>query len=87
MIKFHLNKLPSAFLNFSTLVSSRHKYKTRLVFRSTFYIPLARTNYGKFNIRFKEAIRWNNIDESLKSLLKLSNFKLFFKRLFSISIN
>ena len=67
MFKFRSNLLPSAFLNFFPLVSSRHKYKTRLASRSMFSIPLARANYGKFNIRFKGAILWNNIDESLKS--------------------
>ena len=34
------------------------------VARSTFCIPLARTNYGKPDIRFKGAILWNNIDKS-----------------------
>ena len=67
MFKFHSSLLPSAFLNFFTLVSSRHEYKTRLASRSTFCIPFARTNYGKFNIRCKGTILWNIIDESLKS--------------------
>ena len=34
MLKFHFTILPSAFLNFSTFVSSRQKYKTRLASRS-----------------------------------------------------
>ena len=55
MFKFHSNLLPSAFCNFFTPISSGHKDKTRLVSRSSFCIPLVRTNYGKFNIRYKGA--------------------------------
>ena len=74
VFKFHSNLLPSAFCNFFTPISSRHKYKTRLASRCSFCIPLVRTNYGKFNIRFKGAVVWNNIEESIKSL-SLHNFK------------
>ena len=38
------------------------------------YIPPARTNYGKLNIRFNGAIIWNNVDESFKRL-SLFRFK------------
>ena len=40
MFKFQSNLLPSAFSNFFTPVSSKHKYKTRLPSRSTFCIPV-----------------------------------------------
>ena len=33
-----------------------------------FEFPKARTNYGKFNIRFLGPKVWNDIDESLKNL-------------------
>ena len=33
---------------------------------TTFCIPLVRTNYGKFNIRFKGAVLWINCEGSLK---------------------
>ena len=46
--------------NFFTSLS-RHKYKTTLAAISTVCIPSARTNYGKFNIRFKGPVLWNNI--------------------------
>ena len=71
MFKFHSNLLRSAFLYLFTLISSRHKYKTRLASTSTFCIPLSRTNYGKFSIRFKGAI-----------LSNLSNFKRSLKKVF-----
>ena len=60
--------LPSLFSNLLTPISSRHKYETRLASRSTFCIPSVRTNYGRFNIRFKGAFLWGNLEESLKSL-------------------
>ena len=62
MFKFYHNLLPSAFHYLFTPISSRHKYNTRLSSKSAFYIPTARTNYGKFNIRFKGAVLWNNIE-------------------------
>ena len=74
MFKFHLNMLPSSFSNFFTLISSRHKDEARLASRSTFCVPSVRTNYGRFNIRFKGAFLWNNLEESLKRL-SLCNFK------------
>ena len=49
-----------------TILSSRHKYKTKVGSSSTFCIPLVRTNYGKFNILFKGAVLWNNNEESLQ---------------------
>ena len=55
------------YLLFSTIltpISSRHKCNTRLCSKSAFCIPSARTNYGKFNIRFKGAVLWNNIEEA-----------------------
>ena len=74
LFKFHSNMLPSAFSNFFTPISSRHKYKTRLASKTSFFIPSIKTNYGKFNIRFKGASLWNDIDESLKHV-SLSQFK------------
>ena len=56
MFKFYHNLLSSAFQYFFTPISSRHKYNTRLSSKSAFCILTARTNYGKFNIRFKGAV-------------------------------
>ena len=50
--------------------------------RSTFCIPLVRTNYGKFNILFKGAVLWNNIEESLKCLT-VRKFKQSLKKAIS----
>ena len=62
------------FTIFFTPIASRYKYNTRLSSKSAFCIPTARTNYEKFNIRFKGAVLWNNIEASLK-LLRFHKFK------------
>ena len=44
-----------------------NQYQTRLASKISYYLPKARTSYGKFNIRFFGAKVWNSIDDSLKS--------------------
>lgn len=68
MYNYNNNKLPSAFHNDFTSVSSRHSYNTRLASKSSYCFPAIRTNYGKFNIRFRGAEIWNSIDENYKKL-------------------
>ena len=46
----------------------------RVASRTTFSLPLIRTNDGMFNIRFFGPKIWNTIDESLKSL-SINSFK------------
>jgi hypothetical protein len=66
-------KLPEAFNDFFSLIQNQHNYNTRLASRSTYSLPPARTNFGKFRIRFRVAQIWNEIDEStLKTLSKLT---------------
>ena len=62
--KFYNILLSSAFHVFFIPLSSRHKYNTRLSSKSTFSVPFARTNYGRFNLRFKGAVLWNDSVES-----------------------
>ena len=78
MYDFFSNNLPTSFESFFESVNHRHSYNTRLASRSTYSLPKARTNYGKFNIKFSGAIIWNNIDEAFKKLSK-ENFKLKIK--------
>ena len=40
-------------------VATKHHYNTRFSARSTYFIPRARTNYGKFNLRYRGARIWN----------------------------
>ena len=63
------NKLPSIFNNFFTKYGTNkvHQYQTRLASKILYYLPKARTNYGKFNIRFFGVKVWNSIDDSFKA--------------------
>jgi hypothetical protein len=78
--KYSNGKLPEAFDNFFSLIQNQHNCNTRLASRSTYSLPPARTNYGKFRIRFRGTQIWNEIDESLKTLSKFA-FKRQLKEL------
>ena len=41
-----------------------------------FSLPKARTNYGKFSIRFAGNQIWNLVDESITKTTSISNFKI-----------
>ena len=47
-------------------VNKIHSYNTRSAARQSYYLPRARTNYGKFNIRFKGPKIWNSIADDMK---------------------
>ena len=75
MYKFHNHLLPSAFQSFFSKVDKiRHSYNTRHVAKQPYYLPKARTNHGKFNVRFQSSIVGNEIDDDIRfssiSLLK-----------------
>ena len=54
LLMYHYYKyfLPSAFENVFKTVASVDSYNTRLASKSTYYINIIKTNYGKFNIHF-----------------------------------
>lgn len=81
MHDYHRNHLPSVFDDFFKSVKTVHQYNTRLASKKSYYLPKARTNYGKFNIRFIGTKLWNLIEDDIKS--KNRNC---FKRLISNSI-
>ena len=64
--KFHNNLLPAAFHSFFTKVTSVHNYNTRFAAKYSYYLPYARTNYGKFNICFQGPAVWIAIDDNVK---------------------
>ena len=66
MHQFNTGKLPKIFDSFFVKTSCKHNVNTRFAFRSTFYLPKIRTNYGKFNIRFNGPKLWNELDERFK---------------------
>ena len=49
-------------------------YNTRSAAKQSYYLPKARTHYGKFNIRFQGPKIWNSIDDKIKAV-SLSQFK------------
>ena len=58
--KFHNQLLPSVFQSFTKL-NTVHSYNTRHSAKQSYYLPKARTNYGKFNIRFQGPKIWNHL--------------------------
>ena len=58
MHQFNTGKLPTIFDSFFVKTSCKHNVNTCFAFRSTFYLPEIRTNYGKFNIRFNGPKLW-----------------------------
>ena len=63
MILENFSPLPPAFSYYFTPVNKRHKDNTRLASRSSYTLPVIRTNYGKFSIKFKGAKIWNSLSE------------------------
>ena len=68
MFRYSRGNLPGNFDGYFNLVCNTHLYGTRAASKTTFSLPLTRTNYGLFNIRFCGPKVWNTIDESFKSL-------------------
>ena len=77
MYKLHNNVLPASFYSVFTKVTSVnvHNYNTRFVAKHSYYLPYARTIYGKFNIRFQGPSVWNTTDDNLKISSSKSVFK------------
>ena len=74
MYRFNNSLLPSAFDAFFSKVSEIHHYNTRSAVKQSYYLPKARANYGKFNIRFQGPKIWNSIDDKIK-VVSLSQFR------------
>ena len=72
MLGFSKGNLPSNFDGHFNSICNSHSYGTRAASKTTFCLPLIRTNYGKFNIRFCGPKLWNTIDESFESLSVIS---------------
>ena len=75
MYTFHNNVLPAAFHSFFYQGNKCSCYNTRFATKHSYYLPYARTNYGKFNIRFEGPSVWNTIDDNVKLSSSISVFK------------
>ena len=60
---------------FFTKVTSVHNCNTRFAAKHSYCLPYARTNYGKFNIRFQGPSLWNTIDDNAKLSFSILAFK------------
>ena len=83
MYRFNNSLLPSAFDAFFSKVSEIHHYNTRSAAIQSYYLPKARINYGKFNVRFQGPKIWNSIDDKIKAV-SLSPFKSKLKHYLSL---
>ena len=61
MDDYYSNRLLSTFNNFFKSINKVHQYSTRLASKKSYYLPKARSNYGKFNVLFSGAKLWNVI--------------------------
>lgn len=76
---FTKSSFPSTFIDFLKTIKKAHRYETMLTSTNkSYYLPKARTNYGKFNIQFSGAKLWNYAPEDLKPKNR-SCFKKFLK--------
>ena len=70
MHDFHSNKLPLSFETFFLPVKLKNGYNIRLALKNSYSLPLIRTNYGKFSIRFHGSKIWKDLDEELKTIFR-----------------
>ena len=77
MHDYHSHRLPSTFNNFFKSINKIQQYATRLASKKSYYLPKARTSYGKINIHFSGAKLCNAIKD-LKSASR-SRFKKLLK--------
>ena len=67
MYDFYHNMLLLPFESLFLTVKSKYGYNTRLVSKNSYSLPLIRTNYEKFSIRFQGPKIWNDLDEKMKT--------------------
>jgi hypothetical protein len=76
MYDYNNNNLPCAFINYFKHSSEVHHHFTRYSVYN-YQMPSARTNYGKFSLRFTGVKIWHQIDDHIKLMNKYN----FIKRL------
>ena len=73
MYDYYTDRLPRAFsVCFFEKVNNRHNCNTRLAVRESYSLPLVRTKYGQFSLRFIGVKVWNSLNENYKLLSKRS---------------
>ena len=70
MQQYYSKQLPETFDNLFQPLSCKHNYKTRLASKNNYCLPKARTNFGKFNVRYYGVKIWTSLDSSEKLMNK-----------------
>ena len=70
MQQYYSKQLPETFDNLFQPFSCKHNYNIRLASKNNYYLPKARTNFGKFNIRYYGVKIWTSLDSSEKLMNK-----------------
>ena len=60
--------VPSILHNFVTPVATVHSYNTRKATKLNFYRPKARTNMGRFSLKYSAPVFWETVTLKLKQL-------------------
>ena len=71
MFKLNNNLLPHKFQLLFKKVSDVHMYHTRSATKQNLYLPKARTNFGKFNIKYIGSKIWNSLDNCCRNKKKI----------------
>ena len=66
-------QLPPSFLDYFSENNTIHSYNTRSA--NKVYIKYERTNYRSFSVRYRGAMIWNSLPNSLKEMKPLQLFK------------
>ena len=72
MYDVHNNLAPDNIKNMFTRLSSVHSYRTRSVTKENYYVEQVRTENMKRAFSISNALIWNSIPLSIKTLLKKS---------------
>ena len=80
------NRLPAVFDSYFIKTSKIHKYnKTRLSTRQAYALPITRTDYGIFSMKFTEAKIWNEIVVKDLKTLYMKTVKAKLKKKFTLN--
>ena len=76
--------MPPSFSDYLSENNTIHSYNTRSA--NKVHIKYERTNYRRFSVRYRGAIIWNSLPNSLKEIKSLQLFKRKLKKLVNRNI-
>ena len=85
MFQIHTNSISIAKFNNMFCMNSRNVLPHNICTRGSknYFLPIVRTNFRKFNIRFRGPSIWNSIPESIRCVNTLHSFKYLYARYLS----